>query len=168
MINPSAQAVQIAEALADGNTGVVLFDVVIGHGGHESPAAVLAPAVERGLEQAAANGHEVLVVASCCGTEADPQRLSTQIDLLTKAGAIVTTSNLRATGLAALALAEPLDEASAQPLDLLARWSGQVINVGSTWFADALAAQDVGVVQVDWRPPAQGDEELRALLRELL
>jgi FdrA protein len=168
MINPSAQAAQLADALADAATGVMLFDVVLGHGGHANPAAVLAPVVERGLEAAAAAGREVLVVASCCGTEADPQRLSTQIEMLTAAGAIVTTSNPRATGLAALAVAKAPEERSAQPLDLLSRWTGQVINVGTTWFADALSAQELGVVQVDWRPPAQGDEELRALLRELV
>jgi len=41
------------------------------------------------------------------------------------------------------------------------------INVGLERFAESLAAQDVGVVQVDWRPPAGGDERLLQILEKL-
>jgi hypothetical protein len=43
-----------------------------------------------------------------------------------------------------------------------------VINVGLKDFADNLERQDVDVVQVDWSPPAGGDQELIDLLDELL
>jgi hypothetical protein len=43
-----------------------------------------------------------------------------------------------------------------------------VINVGLKDFADNLEKQDVEVVQVDWSPPAGGDQELIELLDDLL
>ncbi len=48
--------------------------------------------------------------------------------------------------------------------------SGQlvVINIGLRGFAESLEDQDVDVVQVDWTPPAGGDQELIDLLENLL
>jgi hypothetical protein len=43
-----------------------------------------------------------------------------------------------------------------------------VINVGLKDFAENLERQDVEVVQVDWSPPAGGDQELIELLDDLL
>jgi hypothetical protein len=40
----------------------------------------------------------------------------------------------------------------------------RVINIGLASFADDLRAQDVPVVELDWRPPAGGDARLAALL----
>ena len=42
-----------------------------------------------------------------------------------------------------------------------------VINVGLEGFAADLTAQKHPVVQVDWAPPAGGDEKLTALLAKL-
>ena len=43
-----------------------------------------------------------------------------------------------------------------------------VVNVGFPEFFETLVDQEVKVVQVDWRPPAEGNEELIDLLSELL
>jgi hypothetical protein len=43
-----------------------------------------------------------------------------------------------------------------------------VINVGLKDFAENMERQDVEVIQVDWSPPAGGDQELIDLLDELL
>jgi len=43
-----------------------------------------------------------------------------------------------------------------------------VINVGVRAFADSLQRQDVDVVQVDWVPPAAGDQKMIDLLEDLL
>ena len=43
-----------------------------------------------------------------------------------------------------------------------------VIAMGLRDFAESLKEQDVEVVQVDWTPPAGGDEELADLLEKLL
>ena len=42
-----------------------------------------------------------------------------------------------------------------------------VVNVGLSGFAEALAAQGVAVIQVDWSPPARGDADLATLLSKL-
>ncbi|HEX4805777.1 MAG TPA: acyl-CoA synthetase FdrA [Conexibacter sp.] len=167
MINPAQQAEQLRDALADPATGVVLFDVVIGHGSHEDPAGVLAPAIADGLAAARAEGRTVHAVCSVCGTEGDPQRRSRQVERLAAAGATVLETNAEAALLAALAVAPAPAAAPAAAPALLGRPMRTVVNVGSSWFADALAAQDVDVVHVDWRPPAQGDAGLRDLLKAL-
>jgi FdrA protein len=43
-----------------------------------------------------------------------------------------------------------------------------VINLGLRRFAENLEEQDVEVVQVDWTPPAGGDQELIDLLDRLI
>jgi hypothetical protein len=43
-----------------------------------------------------------------------------------------------------------------------------VIAMGLRDFAESLKEQGVEVVQVDWTPPAGGDEELADLLEKLL
>jgi hypothetical protein len=43
-----------------------------------------------------------------------------------------------------------------------------IINVGLRGFAESLEQQEVEVVQVDWVPPAGGDQEMIDLLEKLL
>ena len=44
----------------------------------------------------------------------------------------------------------------------------KVINIGLRKFARELDAQGLDVVQIDWTPPAGGDQELIDLLDDLL
>ena len=41
------------------------------------------------------------------------------------------------------------------------------INVGLESFMESLSAQDAGVIQVDWRPPAGGDQKMMAILERM-
>ena len=43
-----------------------------------------------------------------------------------------------------------------------------VINVGVSGFAVSIEQQEMEVIQVDWVPPAGGDEEMIDLLEKLL
>ena len=43
-----------------------------------------------------------------------------------------------------------------------------VINIGLKDFAENLEAQEADVIQVDWIPPAGGDQEMIDLLKDLL
>jgi hypothetical protein len=43
-----------------------------------------------------------------------------------------------------------------------------VINLGLKKFAESLEEQKIEVVQVDWVPPAGGDQEMMNLLDQLL
>jgi FdrA protein len=84
MIDGSQRLARFAAEAADPACGVVLLDVVLGHGAHPDPAAELAPAI------AAAR---VPVVVSLIGTASDPQGLDRQASLLREAGAAVFASN---------------------------------------------------------------------------
>jgi len=44
----------------------------------------------------------------------------------------------------------------------------KVINIGLELFAAPLEEQGVEVVQVSWKPPAEGDAELAGILDQLL
>ncbi len=44
----------------------------------------------------------------------------------------------------------------------------RVINIGLQSFYDALQAQGVKAVQLDWRPPVKQSEEINNLLDDLL
>lgn len=92
MIDPSLRLEHLARAAADPDTGVVLLDVVLGHGAEPDPAALLAPAIAK-----ARADRELPVVVSCVGTEADPQGFSRQAKALAEAGAEVHLSNAAAT-----------------------------------------------------------------------
>jgi FdrA protein len=87
MIDPTLRLEHLARAAADPDTGVLLLDVVLGHGAEPDPAAALAPALA-GVTQP--------VVVACVGTEADPQVLSRQAEALAGTGAEVHLSNAAA------------------------------------------------------------------------
>ena len=53
-------------------------------------------------------------------------------------------------------------------IDAVLREPLVVINLGLAGFALSLELQQVEVVQVDWVPPAGGDQEMIDLLEELL
>jgi FdrA protein len=88
MIDPTLRLERLAEVAADDATGVVLMDVVLGHGAEADPAATLAPVI---------NGIRPPVVTTVVGTTHDPQGLSRQVEALAAAGAEVHLSNAGAT-----------------------------------------------------------------------
>lgn len=48
--------------------------------------------------------------------------------------------------------------------------SGQliIVNIGLKGFAESIEDQEIEVVQIDWTPPAGGDQEMIDLLEKLL
>ena len=88
MIEPAIRQDPLADALSDPSVGVVLVDVVIGHGAHEDPAGQLVEMLPSGP----ANDRPV-IIASVTGTDEDPQCYSVQMAILRDAGIIVAPSN---------------------------------------------------------------------------
>ena len=80
----------------DESTAVLLLDVVLGHGAHPDPAGEILPAI-----RAVRARRPLAVVASVCGTDADPQPRAAQIERLRGAGIVVMDSNAQAARLAA-------------------------------------------------------------------
>lgn len=91
MIDPTLRLEHLDRVAQDPRTGVVLMDVVLGHGAEPDPAALLAPAIGKVCEGG------VAVVVSCVGTALDPQGLDRQAQALADAGAEVHLSNACAT-----------------------------------------------------------------------
>ncbi|AMS06142.1 acyl-CoA synthetase FdrA [Acidipropionibacterium acidipropionici] len=174
MIDPALRAEKITEALAEPSTAVLLLDVVIGHGSAPDPAGAIAEPIREGLEKAAAQGRQVRVVASVCGTSRDEQGLDAQIGTLTDARATVLGSNAAASRHAAALIRRArsrrqIPTPSPVPpriADLLA--GPKVVNVGLAGFAEDLAGLDVPVVQWSWAPPAGGDPRLARIVERLL
>ncbi|MGH3413216.1 MAG: FdrA family protein [Marmoricola sp.] len=92
MIDPTLRLEHLGRLAADPQTGVLLIDVVLGHGAEPDPADALAPAIAR-----ARADRDLPVVVACVGTRGDPQGLSRQAATLARAGAEVHLSNAAAT-----------------------------------------------------------------------
>lgn len=88
MIDPTLRSAELARLADDPDTGVLLLDVVLGHGAEADPAAGLTPLIASA---------QVPVVVAIVGTELDPQVLSVQAERLAAAGAEVYLSNAEAT-----------------------------------------------------------------------
>jgi FdrA protein len=90
MIDLMLRLQHLGEAALDPNVGVILLDVVLGHGAHPDPANELAPAID------IARAEGTAVVVSLCGTRGDPQDRERQALALNEAGASVWLSNAAA------------------------------------------------------------------------
>jgi FdrA protein len=97
MIDPTLRMERIAREAADPTCGVLLLDLVLGHGAHPDPAGELADAVRSARATAHAAGRALPVVVSLTGTDADPQNRSRCAEVLAGAGASVLLSNGAAT-----------------------------------------------------------------------
>ncbi len=96
MIDPEARLDLLHEHAADPDVGVIILDVVLGHGANPDPAEVLAPACAAAM---ADGGPQV--VAYVLGTERDPQGFTATREQLVQAGCIVTETAARASLVAA-------------------------------------------------------------------
>jgi FdrA protein len=96
MIDNSLRIERLHTEARDPSCGVVLLDVVLGHGAHPDPAGDLAPAIVRARNVAGSRGRDLAVVVALIGTDSDPQRLDDQARALRDAGASVQLSNAAA------------------------------------------------------------------------
>lgn len=117
MIDPSLRLERIAVEAADPTCGVLLLDLVLGHGAHPDPAPELAAAIRAARETAAADRRDLPVVVSLTGTTGDPQGLERSAELLVDAGATVLLSNANATRHAIHLLGRQTHPADTAPSD---------------------------------------------------
>jgi FdrA protein len=97
MIDPTLRHERIAREAADPHCGVLLLDLVLGHGAHPDPAPEVAAAIHGARQTAASQGRDLPVVVSLTGTRGDPQGLVRTARALADAGAAVFLSNAQAT-----------------------------------------------------------------------
>jgi FdrA protein len=107
MIDPSARAEHVEAAGARADVGLLLVDLVIGHGAAADPATPLADAVRAARDTAESDGRTLVVVGSVCGTAADPQGIDAQRAILREAGVRLFASNAAAVRYAVSCAAQP-------------------------------------------------------------
>jgi len=165
---------RLYEEARDPEVAVIMLDVVIGYGSHPDPASEIAPAIAKCIADAKKDGRHLEVVCVVCGTDEDPQNLDNQIAQLKAAGALVDTSNeviCRYVGRILRALGERDEAKSEVPgkevnLEALKKPLA-AINVGLESFSANLKDQGAPCVQVDWKPPAGGNEKLMNILQKM-
>jgi FdrA protein len=169
MIDPSVRAERLPAVFDDPENAVLLLDVVLGHGSDPDPAGALAPVIADGLARLHAEGRDLAVVASVCGTESDPQSLSAQTRTLEQAGVAVLPSNVAAVRHALATSHRPAAAAAEapDPIRRLLAEPPQIINIGLRAFAETLHERGAHVVQYDWSPVAGGDRRLQSLIDAL-
>ncbi len=165
---------RLQQEAADPEVAVILLDIVLGYGAHPAPASELAPAIAGARARAEQEGRHLEVVTVLVGTDEDPQDLESERRQLEQAGAIVETSNetaARHAGRLIRALGQPAATPPAQPIKPVELGMLQqpmaAVNVGLESFAESLVAQGAQAIQVDWRPPAGGNERLMAILERM-
>lgn len=88
MIDPSTRNQAFIDFSKKEDTAILLFDIVLGYGSHEDPAANLLPIINKIKED-----KNIVFIASVCGCEDDLQCYSKQVKQLESAGVIVAQSN---------------------------------------------------------------------------
>jgi FdrA protein len=173
MMDNTLRIQRLLQEAGDPEVAVILLDVVLGYGSHPNPAGELAPAIAKAIARAKEAGRHLEVVAVVVGTDLDPQGMDGQIEQLKAAGTWVETRNdaaVRYVGELIQALnQEAEEEAFAGKQVDLAKMNQPLagINVGLESFAASLKDQEAVAIQVDWRPPAGGNEKLAALLERM-
>jgi FdrA protein len=176
MMDNTLRIQRLLQEAAEPDVAVILLDVVLGYGSHGDPAGELAPAIAEAITIAKKAGRHLEVVAVVVGTDLDPQGMEGQIEQLEAAGAWVETRNdvaVRYVGELIQSLTEEASEEAEEelaetPVDLAKIQQPLAgINVGLESFTQSLKDQDAAAIQVDWRPPAGGNEKLAALLERM-
>jgi FdrA protein len=158
----------------DPQVAVILLDVVLGFGAHPDPARELAPAIARAKANAKSEGRYLEVVAVVSGTDEDPQNLSAQMEQLKDVQVVVETSNeaaVRYVGQLLRALdaeTSPTGHAPSTQVDLeVIKQPLAAINAGLETFKESLNSQHAQAIQLEWHPPASGNEKLMSILERM-
>ncbi len=140
---------------------LILLDVVLGEGSHPDPASELGPAIEHIRQRGVDVG--VLLI----GTDEDPQDMVAQRSRLESAGAKVVTDTISLVAYAVALLGDSTEQD--QPAISTTALAAPVaaINIGLESFYDSLLSQGAASIQVDWRPPAGGNERLIGILSRI-
>lgn len=93
MIDPTIRKLRLIEEAQDSEVAVIVMDFMLGYGSNPDPAGIMIDSITRAKQIAKATERELPMFAHVCGTEADPQVLSSQIQKLESAGVRVFATN---------------------------------------------------------------------------
>lgn len=151
---------RLKQEAEDPETGLILLDIVLGEGAHMDPASELGPEIAAVLKARP----ELEVLALVIGTDEDPQGLDQQIEAFEAAGALVFRSMRNVLEAIADRLGSAAEVSAVVP-DASHFGDGlAAINIGVESFYESLKGQGAEAVQVEWRPPAGGNEKMMDIL----
>lgn len=107
MLEPRMRAARILQEAADPSVAAIVLDFVLGHVAHPDPVGVAIPTLREARTAAERDGRSLPIVATVCGTDADPQGLTDQVRRLSEVGVTVAPTNAEAARVAALIAREP-------------------------------------------------------------
>ena len=151
---------RIRQEAADPTCGIIMLDIVLGEGSHPDPASEIAPVIS----EIKSDNPDLAVIVIVVGTDDDPQDLAAQVAQFEAAGAHVTNDTRLATVTAVKMLA-PTYPITRSPDHIPPTFSA--INIGLESFHESILSQGGKSIQVDWKPPAGGNEKMMALLARL-
>jgi FdrA protein len=160
MIDNDLRLRRLKQEVEDLETGIIVLDVVLGEGAHPDPASELAPAIEEAMKARP----EIEFIIVLLGTDEDPQNIEEQAAAFEGAGAKVF-ANVSAVVEHISRVNSGEGKFSGTPVSLGAGLAA--INLGLESFYESLKDQGAEVVQVDWRPPAGGNEKLMDILAKM-
>lgn len=181
MIDPEIRVAKMESVIEQENTGVVIFDVVLGYGAHPDMASALAPTIEKVKKARLAQGNPVDFIGVLVGTDEDVQPIEDQRGILEAAGVVICENNVQAIQ---TALHQVGNKIEWNPKDVIEKDSAakselpevneklvklittkpRIINVGLQSFTQSIKDNHADVVQFDWRPTAGGNVALQKTL----
>ncbi len=96
MIDATQRRKRLEQEGQDPSVAVILLDFILGAIASPDPVGDLLQTIRGVRDAARAQGRHVCVVASVCGTEADPQSLDAQVRALQQAGVLVFATSAQA------------------------------------------------------------------------
>ncbi|MFN3491835.1 MAG: acyl-CoA synthetase FdrA, partial [Anaerolineales bacterium] len=163
MIDNDLRIRRMKQEAADSEVGIILFDVVLGEGSHLDPAGELFAVIQ----EIHASRKDIEFVAMVIGTDDDPQNVQTQIEKLEEANVTVFRTAAEAVEYISLKFNKSQSNQFTQVNLEQLKQPLAGINVGLESFYESLISQGAQAVQVEWKPPAGGDERLANLLAKM-
>ena len=96
VMDPTILVDRLMQEGTDPEVGVILFDIILGHGVHEDPVGCIEQTIREINELNKNAGRYISFVASVCGTDLDPQNMAQQCARLEALGVHVLPSNSKA------------------------------------------------------------------------
>lgn len=166
--DPAMRIAAMEKAFADPDTGVILFDLVLGCCAHENMAGALLPVIQKLQAEAAGRLRKLFFVTSICGTTLDPQNYEAQKKLLTDAGVLVCESNKKAVETALFCLGyvyrerkkevlelqkrDPVERRVPEAIQELLGTRPRILYMGSAWILENLRRAGCRVLELERRP----------------
>ncbi len=105
VMDPAILNERLMQEGADPGTGVILFDLLYGHGIHRDPVGTIEDTLRKIREKTEQEGRYISIIASLCGTDLDIQNVENQRKRLEELGVIIMPSNAKASILSGMIIA---------------------------------------------------------------